>query len=189
MRTFRTEGIILKRRNFGEADRILTIFTKDHGKLQVKAAGVRKITSRRSSHVEVLNHGVFSLYKGNAWPILTEAQTVDNFSIIKTDLQRMGSAYHMCELIDGLCPENQETRRVFFLLKNMLGLLSQELVELENRTSEFLLAMHEFEIDLLITLGYWDKTNALSQNFDTDDFIESILERKLKSKNIFSKLQ
>ncbi|MBI4096902.1 MAG: DNA repair protein RecO, partial [Candidatus Levybacteria bacterium] len=54
MRTFRTEGIIIKRKNFGEADRILTVFTKEYGKLQVKAKGIRRIPSRRSAHVELV---------------------------------------------------------------------------------------------------------------------------------------
>ena len=64
MRTHKTEGIIIKRRNYGEADRILTVFTKYNGKIQVKATGIRRIPSRRSAHVELLNYSVLNLYKG-----------------------------------------------------------------------------------------------------------------------------
>ncbi|PIZ97846.1 MAG: DNA repair protein RecO, partial [Candidatus Levybacteria bacterium CG_4_10_14_0_2_um_filter_35_8] len=56
MNSYKTEGIVIKRRNLGEADKILTIFTKRYGKIQVKAPGIRKINSRRSPHVELLNY-------------------------------------------------------------------------------------------------------------------------------------
>ena len=51
MKTFVAEGIVLKRRNVGEADRILTVFTRTNGKMIIKAVGVRKIASKRSSHI------------------------------------------------------------------------------------------------------------------------------------------
>src|SRR5579863_7197321 len=120
MRNFRTEGIIIKRRNFNEADRILTVMTRDYGKIQIKAAGVRKITSRRSAHIELLNHTTLHLYKGKIFTVLTEATMLDDFSMIKQDFGKVGFAYHLCELIDGLCPENQENRNVFDLLLKTL---------------------------------------------------------------------
>lgn len=175
MRTYKTEGIIIKRRNFGEADRILTVFTKRFGKIQVKAVGVRRITSRRSPHIELLNLSVLSLHKGHNLPILTEAQTIEDFSSIKNNLIKVGFAYHICELIDGLCPENQEQRRVFFLLEDVLGRLEKE--------DDIVSIIHEFEIELLTILGYY-KPSWRSQSVDTTSFIESILERRLKSKRI-----
>jgi len=54
MKSYKTEGIIIKRKNFGEADRILTIFTKNKGKISIVAKGVRKINSRRAPHIELL---------------------------------------------------------------------------------------------------------------------------------------
>jgi hypothetical protein len=125
MRNFRTEGIVIKRKNYGEADRIITILTRDFGKMSVKAAGVRKITSRRSSHIELLNHVSVGLYKGNTFPVLTEAKMVDDFAPIKNDFHKVGLAYHLCELIDGLCPDNQENSKVFFLLRNFLRQLAE----------------------------------------------------------------
>src|SRR5579859_8022976 len=107
MRQLIAEGIVLKRRNIGEADRILTVLTRSFGKMSIKAIGVRKITSKRSSHIEPLNHVILSLYKGKAMPVLTEITTKESFSDIKQDLQKIGFAYHLCELVDGLCPEGQ----------------------------------------------------------------------------------
>lgn len=177
MRTFISEAIIIKRRNFRDADRILTIYTKDHGKIAVKAAGVRRITSRRSSHIELLNHSTLTLYKGTGFPVLTEAQTINTFSNVKEDLVKIGFAYHICELIDGLCPEGQEQKAIFTLLLNTLDQLTI--------TEELPETIHGFEVQLLTLLGYWNRT---SEEEDTHTFIENILERKLKSKNFFHKI-
>lgn len=179
IRTYTTEGIVLKRRNSGEADRVLTVYTQKNGKITLKAVGVRRITSRRSSHIELLNISVLTLYKGRGAPILIEAQTKSDFSCIKEDLQKVGFAYHLCELVDGLCPENQENERVFHLLSNALRRLNQE--------DDLLSVIHEFEINLLKTLGFW--STSLSTSFDTHHYIENILERKLRSKSFFSKIQ
>lgn len=183
-RTYKAEAIVLKRRNFGEADRILTALSKDFGKIQVKAPGVRRIPSRRSSHVELLNLSQLTLYKGSKtfMPIVTQAQTLEDFSLIKNDLGKIGYAYYICELINGLCPDNQENREVFFLLKNVLTKLSSD----EN-SGELVSC---FEKELLRTLGFWReaelleapafaKTTAGKQ--DSRIVMERLLERKLKT--------
>ena len=179
MRTFKTEGIILRRRNFKDADRILTILTKDHGKLVIRASGIRRIPSRRSAHVELLNHCLVTLYQGHAFPILTEAQTLDSFSLIKEDLDKIGHAYHLCELVDGLCAENQENRQVFNLVYATLTQLSESLNAKE--------LLHTFQTELLSMLGFWNKQEFLAKEMDMDRFVETIMERKLKSKAIFSR--
>lgn len=177
MRHFKDEAIIIRRRNYGEADRLLTVFTKKHGKLTIKATGVRKIQSRRSSHIELLNHANLAMYKGRSIPVLTEVTTINNFSEIKKDLHKVGFAYHLCELIDGLCPENQEHAPVFALFVEALTRLSGD--------EDIVTTIHEFEVELLTELGYWNKDHA---NIDTHQYIENILERRLKSKHIFSKI-
>jgi len=214
MRNFRTEGIIIKRRNFGEADRILIVMTRDHGKIQIKAAGVRKITSRRSAHTELLNHTILHLYKGHTFSILTEAKMLEDFALVKMEFDKVGLAYHLCELIDGLCPENQENRNVFFLLLQTLAKLSR--AEEVSYISQYVPAeiddyslgtfglgvndaprvavqqndlLQQFEVSLLSELGYWNRQEAVSRRFDTHEMIEQILERKLKSRSIFAKLQ
>ena len=181
MRTLKTEGIIIKRRNSGEADRFVTLFTKDLGKISVKAQGVRKIDSKRSSHIELLNHSVLSLYKGAKYLTLIEVQTIQDFSAIKSDLEKVGFAFHICELIDGLCPENQENPEIYMLLRNTL----EKLAYVDNMA----IFIHGFEVELLTLLGFWYQGEEAGKNLDTHNFIENIMERKLKSHKIFSKMQ
>lgn len=179
MRNIKVEAIVLKRRNVGEADRLLTIFTKQNGKIQVKAIGARRITSRRSPHTELLNRSVFTLYKGSGMPIVTEATTIESFPEIKSNLLKVGFAYHICELIDGLCAENQENMPIFSLLHATLLRLAKE--------EDVLDAIHEFEIQLLTSLGFY-RFSANNRNINTEYLIESILERKLKARKFLHRL-
>lgn len=173
MRSYKTEGIVIKRKNFGEADRILTVFTKNKGKISVIAKGVRKINSRRSSHIELLNHCVIGVYEGKM-PILMEADTLNHYQYLKRDLRKAGYAFYVCELIDGLLPEHQENRAVFNLIQDTLFKMETE--------AECSRLISKFEQDLLTYLGFWPREMALIE--DSDRFIEDIIERKIKSKKI-----
>ena len=126
MRAFKTEGIILKRRNFGEADRILTVFTLQRGKISVIAKGVRRITSRRAGNVELLNRVSMYLYQGKGMPILTEAQSLETYEKLKGDLTLSTYAYHILELIDKMTAENQESRILYGHLVEVLKRLSKK---------------------------------------------------------------
>jgi len=174
MRTHKIEGIILKRRNLGEADRVLTILSRESGKILVKAPGVRRIKSRRSGHIELLNLAQLTLYSGSKtfMPIVTEAQTLENFSQVKKNLCKIGYAYYICELINGLCPDNQENRSVFFHLKSTLFSLS--------KTEDAETLIKKFEKDLLRELGFWSEARLL-QTQDSRTVMERLLERKLKT--------
>lgn len=179
MRSFRAEGIVIKRSNYSEADRIVTIFTKRSGKIKVKATGVRKIASRRSPHIEPLNYCIFGLYQGKGMPVLTEVESKESFPLLKKDLKRIGFAYHVCELIDGLCAENQENPDVFMLLGRTLRKLSKE----ENLKE----IIYDFELELLRLLGFHTQS-VPAVKVDTQSLIESILERSLKTKQMLHQL-
>ncbi len=179
MHTLKTEAVVLKRRNIGEADRLLTVLTKTHGKMQVKAPGVRKIASRRSPHIELLNRVSLHLYTGSASPIVTEAQMIADYSPIKQDLVKVGYAYHVCEITDGLCAENEENNAVFSLLIYTLDSLCL------SSTNDSVSVVKEYEFQLLELLGFGVASMRDHAFFDTNIYIESLLERKLKSKDIF----
>jgi len=177
MKTYKTEGIVLRRRNFGEADRILTVLSRDLGKITVKAPGVRRIFSRRSPHVELLNFSHFTIYKSSKtfMPIVTEVQTLEDFAFIKSNLHKAGLALYLCELVNGLCADNQENRGVFFHLKNTFFEFS--------RVSEVEKLVKKFEKNLLMELGFWSEAELL-QTHDSQIVMENLLEKKLKTLRI-----
>lgn len=145
VRGFKTEGIILKRRDFGEADRILTVFTLHKGKLSILAKGVRRITSRRAGNVELLNRSLMYLHQGKNFWILTEAESLDTFPKLKMDLTLSTYAYHIIELVDKLTAENQEDRKLYTELVEMLK-------RLERNPRQIL--VRAFEAKILSNLGF-----------------------------------
>jgi DNA repair protein RecO (recombination protein O) len=178
MRSFKTDAIIIKRRNIGESDKIVTALTKRFGKISLKAAGVRKITSKRSPHIEPLNFTTIGFYKGKGMPVLIEADVRDSFPKIKNDLKKVAYAYYVCELIDSLCPDGQEIPSAFLLLEDVLRKIEKEV--------ETLLLIKKFEIDLLNILGYFNSDDKNEE--DLSIVVEQIIERKLKTKQILPRL-
>lgn len=145
MQGIRVEGIILKRRNLGEADRILTVFTSQKGKISVLAKGVRRITSRRAGNVELLNRVLMYLHQGKGMPILTEADSLETFQRLKEDLILSTVAFHILELVDKLTAENQENRILY-------DHLLEALKRLENNPRQLL--VRAFEVKILSNLGF-----------------------------------
>lgn len=178
-RTYKTEGIILKRNNYGEADKILTIFTKQYGKIRVMAKGVRKLSSRKAGSLELFNHAVIFLVKGKNLDLVTEAQNVNLFKNWRQNLVGVGLAYYFCELVDKLTPDNQSHPAVFEFLKEVLSKIGQK----ENRA-----LVREFEEKLLHELGFgvpeiFEKTQGSLKTY-----IESIIEKHLNSPKILKQL-
>lgn len=173
MKNFTTEGVIIKRQNFGEADRIITVFTKKYGKMRIKALGVRRIHSRRGPNIELFNRAAFFIHRGKTFDILCEVAVEETFERIRKNLELIGLSYYICELIDGLCAEHQPHPRVYDLLVETLKELDGGIIQ-------------KFETTLLVELGFLPRNRILP--VDTTSYIEQILERRLKSKRILQRL-
>lgn len=145
MQGIKVEGIILKRRNLGEADRILTVFTLQKGKISVLAKGVRRITSRRAGNVELLNRVSMYLHQAKTFLILTEAISLDTYQKLKEDLILSTYAFHIIELIYKLTAENQENRILYTELVEVLQRLSRNPRQILVRA---------FEVKVLTNLGF-----------------------------------
>jgi DNA repair protein RecO (recombination protein O) len=143
---YRTEAIILKRIDFGEADRILTLYTPDRGKVRAIAKGVRRIASRKSGHVELFTHAGLLLAEGRNLDIVTQAETVRPYRRIREDLIRTTYAYHMAELVDRFVEEGIEQPATFELLRDGLSALAE--------AEDPALVARFFEIRLLGHMGY-----------------------------------
>ncbi|MBI3537005.1 MAG: DNA repair protein RecO [Chloroflexi bacterium] len=146
-RLYRVQAIILKRSDFGEADRLLTLYTPDHGKIRAIAKGARKPSSRKSGHVELFSHSELLLAKGRQLDIVTQAETRNSFLNLQIDLQRLAFAYYFAELLDQSVEEAVENRPLFDLLLNCLARLAEESIP------PALLARY-FELHLLQHIGY-----------------------------------
>lgn len=145
-RVYKTQAIVLRQRKLGEADKIVTLYSQHHGKIDAVAKGVRRTKSRMSGHIEPLTFGSYLLAEGRELDIVTQAETVDGFPGLRNDLERMSRAIYCCELVDRLTPERSEGAPIFRLLAETLAVLDHE--------TEIDLAVRRFEMHLLDQLGY-----------------------------------
>jgi len=169
---YKTEGIILKRKNFGEADKILTIFTKHYGKIKAIAKGIRKITSKKAGTLELFNHCKLVLVKGKDLDIITESQVINNFSSWRGNLNKVGIAWYFCELVDKLTAEEQVNKDIFEILKNYLENIDQK------NNSQFI---RSFEEHLLNKLGFGIPSSWRRWSGSLKPYIESIAEKEIQT--------
>lgn len=145
-RLYRTEGVIIRRSDIGETDRILTVYTPGRGKLRLVAKGVRRPGSRLAGHVELLSHSTFLIARARSLDIVTQAQTLRAFTELRQDLEYIGWGCHLAELVDRMTPEESENFPVF-------QLLLQALDQLDRGKNPEPVA-RAFELHLLSYLGY-----------------------------------
>lgn len=122
-RTYRVEAVVLRRIDFGEADRVLVLYTRERGKLPVVAKGVRRMSSRMAGHLELFTQSELMLAKGANLDVVTQADTRNPFRALREDLTRTSTAYLIVELADALTEEAIEQPELFDLLTATLRAL------------------------------------------------------------------
>jgi len=145
-RSLKAEALILQHNDWGEADRMLRIFSREQGKLRVLAKGVRRIRSRKAGHLEPLTQVSLLLARGTGMWIITQVETVNAHLPIRAKLLLTGYACYLVELIDRFSVEEEENRPLY-------NLLIQSLERLESQADPFLVVRY-FEVRLLDLLGY-----------------------------------
>ena len=150
-RTFHAQAVVLRHVEYGEADRILTLFSLERGKFQAIAKGVRKIKSRKAGHLEPFTHVSLFLAEGRNLAIITQAETIRNFAGIKADLKLTGYAAYAIELLDRFTQEEGRNPELFQLLVETLQRLEDD--------PEPLTSLHYYEVQLLALLGFRPELN------------------------------
>lgn len=145
-RVYRTEAVVLRRGDLGEADRLLTVFSPKYGKLRLVAKGVRRPTSRKAGHLEPLTRVDLLLAKGRELDIITQAQSLQTYPLPTEDLERLGYALYAAELLDHFSVAEGETRSQYRLLTDTLERLSGG--------AEPAPAIRHFELQLLEVSGF-----------------------------------
>lgn len=115
-RTYRAEGIVLRRRNLGEADSIFTVFGPRIGKFEAIARGVRKSRSKMRGHMEPLTFSRFLLAQGRSLDVFTQAETVRTFPRLRDDLASLQAALHCAEVCERVTSDHHENDELFGLL-------------------------------------------------------------------------
>ena len=145
-RTYRSEAIVLRRSNFGEADRMLTLFSKEFGKIRALAKGARKPQTRKTGHVELFMRSNFMFARGKNIDIITQAELVEAYQSIRTDLVRTTYASYAVELIDHLTAEADRDLQKYSLLSDALEWFAT--------ARDLMLTARYYELRLLAVAGF-----------------------------------
>lgn len=159
MSLYKAEAIILKARNYSEADKILTLFTKEYGKVEALARGVRKIKSKNRGAVQPFSRSQIMLYKGRTVDTVTQCELIEGFPEIRSNLDCLAYAGYLTELTNLLQPEHEQNVELYYLLLAALHLMASavftpplEGVNASNESPE--MVARWFEVRLLNLLGY-----------------------------------
>jgi len=145
-RSFRVEAIVLRHSDWGEADRLISLFTRESGKVRAVAKGVRKLRSRKAGHLEPFMRTRLQLARGRDLPIITQAETINAYMPLREDLLLVGYASYVIELLDRFTYEEGENRSMFRLLNETLSRLAS--------LEEPALVVGYYEMRLLDLLGF-----------------------------------
>ena len=113
---YKDEGIVLKTIKLGEADRIVTIFTRSNGKVRAVAKGVRKTKSRFGGRLEPFTHAQLMIYKGRNLDTITAVDIVRSFDEIRTDYRCLTSAAALVEVVEKMTEEREKASSTYALL-------------------------------------------------------------------------
>ncbi|MCR4402819.1 MAG: DNA repair protein RecO [Firmicutes bacterium] len=152
MALYRTEGVVLKTRNLGEADRIVTFYSPTKGKVRAVARGARRPRSRFVSSTQMFAHADFLVFSGKSLDNISQVEVKASFPRLHEDLGKLAFASYAAELLDAMVEEGEGSsdgggcEEIFRLLVSYLGALS------DTRDPEML--TRAFELKLSCLLGY-----------------------------------
>lgn len=120
MANYRDQGVVLRTIRLGEADRITTVLTLEHGKVRAVAKGVRKVKSRLGARTEPLTHIDFMAWRGRELDVVNQVEVIDVFPQIRADLERLDAAMTMAEISDQSTVDHQQSPELYRLLVGAL---------------------------------------------------------------------
>lgn len=138
-------GLILRSRDYKEADQLLTVYTREQGKITVQARGVKKTASKLRSGILLFSQTDLVLTAGKGFPVVTGAAAVTMFSALRSDFMRMSYASYAAELIDQVVSDGQPDEDLYRLVLQTFYLLEH---------IDPWLAVRNLEVRLLEQQGY-----------------------------------
>jgi DNA repair protein RecO (recombination protein O) len=145
-RLYRVEAIVIRRRDWGEADRLLTLYTRERGKIQAIAKGARKPASRKSGHIELFVRTQLLIARTRSIDIITQAETLEPYLRLRESLEASSRAHYFSELLDRFTGEAEADEALFDLLDLGLGWLCD--------TDDIRLVSRYYELRLLELAGF-----------------------------------
>jgi DNA repair protein RecO (recombination protein O) len=121
---YKDEGVVLRTIKLGEADRIVTLFTRQNGKVRAVAKGIRKTKSRFGGRLEPFTRAGLVIYRGRSLDTITQADILTSFYEVRTDFDRFTAGSALVDLVEKVTPEREKELNVYVLLLAALGALA-----------------------------------------------------------------
>ncbi|MBW6440449.1 DNA repair protein RecO [Patescibacteria group bacterium] len=156
MSTYKTQGIVIKRSHFGESSLILSVYTKDYGKVEAVARSARKVHGKLKGHLELFLLSDFIFAYGKNIDKIANSYSLDNFENLRNNLNISFGAYYILELTDRITEQGFRNERLYYLLKdtmNFLDSLSQE------DALKYYLAIIQYQINAIQLSGFFPEMN------------------------------
>ncbi|MDD2443106.1 MAG: DNA repair protein RecO [Desulfotomaculaceae bacterium] len=145
MKLYKADAVVLRARDCGSGNKLLILYSREYGKIKVMAHGVSKPTSRKRGAVQPFTLTRFLIYRGRELDSVSQCEGVEMFSFLKGNLEMIGYASYLAELVDALTPEREPNANLFTLFLETLRLMAAGDIELLVRA---------FEIKAVGLIGY-----------------------------------
>lgn len=178
MRTSLLTAIIIATTPYGEADRLVTFFSREMGKMTGIAKGVRKVTSRKRGALEVFNLVKLQITNSQTLGVITEVELTSGNSSLRSDLKKIAVAYFFCDVVHKIMPEREPNNEVFSLLQESLIALENDIHTKNLKTS--------FIWEILELTGFITDSRP---HINPQQILQEVLERDLGSVRIGKLIQ
>lgn len=124
-RTYRADSLVLRNSPLGEADLLVVLFTREAGKIRAVAKGARRSTAKLVGHLEPLTVSRLALSRGRSLDVISQAETLENFTSLKTNLNAVTKGLQVAELVDGFGSEASPNEPLFHLALSTLAAIGR----------------------------------------------------------------
>lgn len=146
MALYNLEAVVIRSRNLGEADKIVTFYSREKGKVRAVARGARRPRNRLRAGAEVFTHGQYLLFANQGLDAISQCEIISSYRELREDLMKSAAGAYILELFDALTEEGEPKGDLFpFLLAALEGLTGCNDIEL---------LLRSVEVGLLARLGY-----------------------------------
>ena len=149
----KTEGLILRETEYKDSDKLLTVLTRDHGLMTLKARGVRSRSSRLKGACQLLAYSEFTYFDYRGFATINEAVPIDQFSELRKDLDALALASYFVQVAEAVSQEDAPSDEVLSLTLNALYVLCRL-----NKPQKLIKAV--FELRIACHAGYYPQLEA-----------------------------
>jgi len=148
----RVQGIVLRSIDYGEGNKIITLYTQELGKVGVMARGAKKVKSRLGAVTQLFTYGDFTFYKSGTLGTLNHGEIIKPFHKLREDLYMSAYASYLAELADRLTGEDESSAYLFEQFKAGLEAIESG--------KDMAVVSHIFELKMLVSAGYAPELDA-----------------------------